>query len=245
MTTRLPTYSVILTTYNRAHLIHRAVESVLSQTYQNFEFLIIDNGCTDYTQEVLKPYLNDCRVKYLKNPNPTSSCDGPRNFGIELARGVSIAFLDDDDIWYPEKLNTVNQVFVEYPEREIVCHQENIRCGKTIIRQSQYVPWEDNFYERLLYKGNCLSPSATVLKKRIFEQVGVFDLRTSFEGAADYDMWLRIAKAKYKFYFIEDALGEFTITGNNKSNTPTCSNILFFRTVAEGDKQLPLYKSLS
>ena len=100
------TFTVIITTFNRENLLPRAIQSVRSQTFSDFELLVIDNGSTDHTKEVVQS-IKDNRIKYVFNTNPSQSCDAPRNLGIQLARGNLISFLDDDDIWYPQKLKKV------------------------------------------------------------------------------------------------------------------------------------------
>ena len=209
-------YSIIMTTYNREHVIGHAIESVLSQTYHDFEFLIIDNGCTDRTFDVVSSF-KDNRIEYIKNPQPSNSCDAPRNLGIQKSKGKYIAFIDDDDAWYPKKLEVVNEAFQKHKEVSVVCHQETIIKNNVVIRKSSYGPWTEDFYERLLYDGNCLSPAAMVIDKKVFDVLGRFDVREDFDAASDYDMWLRIAKKNYRFYFINEILGEFAITGDNKS----------------------------
>ena len=95
-------FTVIITTYNRRDLLPHAIQSVLGQTFTDFELLVIDNGSMDDTKFVVQA-IKDDRIKYVLNPKPTQSCDAPRNLGIEIAQGKFISFLDDDDIWYPRK----------------------------------------------------------------------------------------------------------------------------------------------
>ena len=102
--------SVIIPTYNRAHLIKRSAESVLNQTYTNLELIIVDDGSTDDTEEVVKT-LNDNRVTYIKQPNQ-GAC-AARNNGIDHAKGEFIAFQDSDDVWHEDKL-----------EKQIKCLKE-------------------------------------------------------------------------------------------------------------------------
>ena len=211
-----PIFSVIITTCNRRDLLPYAIQSILDQTFQDFELLIIDNGSTDDTRYVMS-CIKDDRIKYILNPSPTQSCDAPRNLGIELAQGEFISFLDDDDIWYPEKLEKVKKVFDENLDVSAVCHYENKSVHGKIEGMLKYGPWCDYFYEKLLYEGNCLSPSALTIKAELLKKYGGFDLRREIDGAADYELWLRLATQGVKFYFIEESLGECRITGNNLS----------------------------
>ena len=97
-----PLVSVVLTTYNRADLISETIESILSQTFRNFELIVVDDGSTDNTEEVVRSY-NDERVHYIKTDNWGGPAK-PRNIGIKKAKGEYIAFCDDDDLWLPNKL---------------------------------------------------------------------------------------------------------------------------------------------
>jgi glycosyltransferase involved in cell wall biosynthesis len=212
-----PAFTVIIATHNRKGLLRRAVSSVLTQTCKDFELLVVDNGSTDGTRPVVEE-INDGRLRYISNPEPTTSCDAPRNLGIKLAKGRLIAFLDDDDIWYPERLEKVKKAFDENPEVSAVCHNENRSIGGKIDKMFKYGPWGDDIYERLLYDGNCLSSCATTIRAEALRQLNGFNLRKEFNAAADYDLWLRLAARGDKIYFIEEPLGEFTVTGSNWSS---------------------------
>ena len=211
-----PLFTVIITTYNRRDLVPRAIQSVLHQTYGDFELLLIDNGSTDDTRTIVQS-IQDPRIKYILNPNPSHSCDAPRNLGIHLAQGTFISFLDDDDIWYPKKLEKVKEAFDHYPDVDAVCHDENKRTNGHSDGILRYGPWIDSFYEKLLYEGNCLSPSAMTLKTNLLRSLNGFRIKEEYFRAADYDFWLRMAKKGVKIYFLEEILGEFSITGINLS----------------------------
>jgi glycosyltransferase involved in cell wall biosynthesis len=111
-----PLVSVILPTYNRAALVTRAVESVLAQTYPNLELIIIVDGSTDDTLQRLEPYRRHARIVHQAN----AGLGAARNTGISLARGRFIAFLDDDDIWHPEKIRIQIEFFMSHPECSVV-----------------------------------------------------------------------------------------------------------------------------
>lgn len=214
------TFTVILATYNRRDLLPRAIQSVLHQTFNDFELFVIDNGSTDDTRYVVEQ-IKDERVIYMLNSLPTKSCDVPRNLGIRRANGSAICFLDDDDIWYPQKLEKVKEVLDRYPDIGVICHYENQRHNGRIDRVLKYGPWSSHFYESLLYEGNCLSPSALAIKRDILRELGGFDTRAEIELASDYECWLRMAARGIKFHFIEEPLGEFSLTPYNgyKVNT--------------------------
>jgi glycosyltransferase involved in cell wall biosynthesis len=210
------TFTVIITTYNRQHLLPRAIKSVLDQTFPDFELLVIDNGSTDETPSVVRG-IRDDRVRYVRNPRPTGSCDGPRNLGIGMAKGRFVAFLDDDDIWYPERLEKVKRAFDEHPDVSCVCHNEMRNVSGTLDRVLRYGPWTADLYERLIYEGNCLSSCATTIKAEAVRQFNGFDEREEYSEVADYDLWIRMAREGVKVFFIEEPLGEFSLTGKNWS----------------------------
>jgi glycosyltransferase involved in cell wall biosynthesis len=213
----LPLFTVVISTYNRKHVLPRAISSVLVQTFRDFELIIIDNGSTDGTEAVVGA-IKDPRIKYVRNPEPTTSCDGPRNMGIGMAKGEYIAFLDDDDIWYPQRLEKVKDAFERDPDASAVCHNENRSYKGKVDKILEYGPWSDDIYERLLYDGNCLSSCATTVRKGVFDRLGDFDLRKEYAAAADYDFWLRMAGSGAKICFIKEPLGEFGYTGKNWSS---------------------------
>jgi len=122
----MPKISVISPTYNRAHLITRAVHSVLNQTYQDFEYIVVDDASTDNTEEVIKGFKDE-RIKYIKhekNRGPSAA----RNTGIKAAKGEYIGFLDSDDEWLPEQAEKQVSKFLESPDNVGV-----IYCGHVVI----------------------------------------------------------------------------------------------------------------
>lgn len=211
-----PAFTIIMSTYNRMAVLPRAIKSVLNQTFSDFEFLLIDNGSTDDTRFVVDNF-RDPRLRYILNPKPTNSCDGPRNLGIEMAKGELVSFLDDDDIWYPERLEKVKEAFDKNPDASAVCHNEYRRINGRIDTVLKHGPFTIDLYERLLYERNCLSSCATTIKKDLLRQLGGFDLRKEFYATSDYDLWIRMAAKRVKIHFIEEPLGEFTLNGNNWS----------------------------
>lgn len=214
-----PEITAIIGTFNRAGLLPTAINSVLAQTYENFELLVIDNGSTDNTRSVVESYT-DKRVRYLFNDNPSSSCAAPRNLGIKNAQGKYVAFLDDDDIWYPDKLKICLQELSKHPDVALICHAQNIISDGEFIRTNICGPWSKDMHERLMYERNFLGPGSVLIKKEIISKVGGFKTRSDYSGCEDYDLWIRLAKEGYMFHFIELPLAEFRVTGFNESNDP-------------------------
>ena len=210
-----PTVSVIIPTYNRAHLIDRAITSVLNQTYQDLEIIVIDDGSTDNTEEVIRSFP-DKRVNYIKHKK-NKGVSSARNTGIKVAKGKYIAFLDSDDEWLSEKLgkqikvlqNKSPEVGVAYSD--VLYIDEN---GKNMNRKLLNPKKEGYIYEDLL-GGNCVgTPSTLLIKKECFNRVGLFD--DLLNGQGDWDMWIRIAKY-YRFVFTEVPLVKYRLHSNRIS----------------------------
>jgi glycosyltransferase involved in cell wall biosynthesis len=211
-----PVFTVILTTYNRCDVVPEAIASVLRQTFPDYELFVVDNGSTDVTRQVVEQF-RDARLTYVCNPNPTTSCEAPRNLGIQMARGALISFLDDDDIWYPERLREVKAAFEAHPDAQVVCHSENRRTGGKLDGVLHYGPLHESVLDVLLYERICLSPCATTIKAEVLRTLNGFALRADMNRVADYDLWLRMAASGVKIHFLEKPLGEFRMTGGNLS----------------------------
>ena len=184
--TTSPTFSVVIPTYNRAHTLPRAIESVLAQSFKDFELIVVDDGSTDETPKILERYP----IRVIHQPNRGVSA--ARNRGIEAARGHIIALLDSDDEWKPHKLQNHYDFFEVNPDYKI--HQTEeiwIKDGKFLNKKRKHQKKSgDIFYDSLHL---CLiSPSAVAIKKELFEEVGLF--REDFEVCEDYELWLRITR---------------------------------------------------
>lgn len=193
---------MIIPVYNRQNFILTAVDSVLSQTYQNFELIIIDDGSTDRTSEKVKS-VNDPRIRYSyqKNQGPASA----RNKGITLSRSVYTAFLDSDDRWLPEKL--ARQVdFMEKHDQAMICHTEEtwFKNGKILLPKPEHKKNQGNIFLQSL-KLCAVSMSTVMVRTGLFGLTGNFD--PDMTVCEDYDFWLRVS-ARYPVYLIDEALTE-------------------------------------
>lgn len=212
-----PLISVIIPTYNHAHFLCKAIESVLSQLYTNWELLIIDNHSEDNTDEVIASF-SDCRIRTLKTHN-----DGviavSRNMGIIEAKGEWIAFLDSDDTWYNQKLSTVIDLINKYDQYDVISTDEYIVENSTGKRKElKYGPYRKDFYKEMLVNGNKLSTSATVVRSSFMKDRSIlFNVSKSYITVEDYDLWLNLARHGAKFYFIHKFLGEYIIHSSNSS----------------------------
>lgn len=182
----MPSISVIIPTYNRAQLVVRAVDSVLAQTCEDFELIVIDDGSTDDTAAVLEPY-RDRLCLIAQNHAGVSAA---RNHGLSLAKGELIAFLDSDDYWLSEKLAVQSRFFSKNP-KALICQTEEtwFRHGRRVNPGIKHrKPSGEAFYRSLAL---CLiSPSAVMMRRELFEIVGIFD--ESLPACEDYELWLRV-----------------------------------------------------
>ena len=185
-----PAVSVVITTYNKADTVAPAIESVLRQTYADHEILVVDDGSTDNTAEVVGRY--GARVRYLAKKN--GGTGSARNLGIAEARGEYVALLDGDDLWLPRKLELQMAAFEREPE------VLGAQCSAYLVDQHLKVfdvrlcrPEQDTLRDFLLFRNLPAFSSTLVTKRAAFEQVGGFG--TDLVILSDWDMACRLARA--------------------------------------------------
>lgn len=211
----MPYFSVVVPTYNRADKLKRTIQSVLGQTFGDFELLVMDDGSKDHSREVVESFC-DARIRYDWAPNSGGPAT-PRNRGIHAARAEWICFLDADDIWYPEKLEMVARVIETDPEVDAVCHNEVLsvlaKGKKSLLRHGPFV---DDFYRVMLIDGNRVSTSAVAVRREFLKCNSLrFNESRDYVVVEDYDLWLRMAFHGGIFRFIADPLGEYIIEDDN------------------------------
>lgn len=201
-----PLVSVVIPTYNHAHFLGRALQSVLDQTYENWEAIVIDNHSTDNTDAVMQRFA-DPRITYLKIHNK-GVIAASRNLGIRTAKGEWVAFLDSDDWWTSNKLQVCfeainGSVDFVYHDLEIVRGQP-VFFKRKKIRSRQI---KEPALIDLILAGNLIANSSVVVRKRLLDQVGGIDESVEMIAAEDYNIWLRIAKITNSFIFLPRSLG--------------------------------------
>ncbi len=203
--------SIVMPAYNcEKHVVH-AINSVLAQTYQNWELLVLDDGSKDNTQHIIEVFCkNDNRIKALPNEK-NMGVSTTRNRGIEHASGEWIAFLDSDDMWDPEKLQKQFQII----EKESA---EFIFTGASYINE-EGEPYKGTFavpamvtYEKLRNQ-NVISCSSVLIKKKFFDNIKM----EKDEIHEDYAVWLRVLKMGVIAYGVNEPLLIYRISGNSKS----------------------------
>jgi glycosyltransferase involved in cell wall biosynthesis len=211
----MPDVSVIIPAYNAARYLSQAIDSVLAQTYQDLEILVIDDGSTDDTPAVMAPY--GAPVRYVRQAN--GGVSAARNHGIQLGRGRYVAFLDADDTWQAQKL-AVQLLALGQQTRAAVCYSAFTVVDEHLqpltIRRSHR---RASALEDLLLRGNVVGSICTVIAERsLFAQVGGFDPQLS--QCADWDMWVRLA-AQTEFLYVDEPLVTYRQHPTNMSrNAP-------------------------
>jgi len=196
---REPSVSVIIPTFNRGWILKEAIDSVLNQDTSDYELTIVDDGSTDDTPDILGRYGEDIKVIRQSNRGVSAA----RNRGIAAARGEYVAFLDSDDLWLPNKLAAQLAFFHLHPDA-LICQTEEmwIRRGVRVNPRKHHKKPSGMIFEASL--SLCLvSPSAVMIKRVFLDEVGMFD--EGLRVCEDYDLWLRIGY-KYPIYLIDTPL---------------------------------------
>jgi glycosyltransferase involved in cell wall biosynthesis len=191
--------SVIIPTYNRSAFLKEAIDSVLAQTYKNFELIVVDDGSTDNTREILSIYKDKISAIFAVHGGPSSA----RNLGIKSSRGEFIAFLDSDDLWMPKKLEKQIK-FIKHNPGVSICQTEEIwvRNDVRVNPRKKHKKFSGWIFEMCLPL--CIvSPSSVILHRTVFDKVGLFD--ETMPACEDYDLWLRISPF-YQIHLIEENL---------------------------------------
>lgn len=180
-----PLISVIIPTYNRAYILSKAIESVLNQTFKDFELIVVDDGSTDETPYLVSKYP----LIYVRKPHKGVS--HTRNTGVLKAKGEFIAFLDSDDAFVKDKLEKQIKFFEKNPDYKIVQTEEIWYKGERIINPKKiHQKAEGWFFDRAI-KLCVVSISTVLIKKEVFSEVGLFD--EDFPVCEDYEFWLRVS----------------------------------------------------
>ncbi|WP_343636914.1 glycosyltransferase [Fluviicola sp.] len=189
--------SIIIPTYNRAHLIEHTLKSVLDQSCDDFEVIIIDDGSSDNTEEVVRPYLSE-KVRYLRIPN--SERGAARNRGTELAKGAYLNWFDSDDEMRSNHVAQVKELCTKHGNPEVVNLMYQIKdsvSGKITPVQSSYTTGQKQ-RKNFLIEGNYLACNPVIVRRDI-ALANPFIEDRALSASEDYELWLRLL-AKYPFY---------------------------------------------
>lgn len=222
----MPFFSVVISLYNKESFIEDTLKSVLNQTYKGYEIIIVNDGSTDKSEKVVKQFTNSTIKYFCKKNEGVSSA---RNFGIQKSNAPYIAFLDADDLWFPNHLETLYQLIQDFPDAgiyasryQVIYKNERIYIPEFRNIPNNYRGIVADYFGSSLHYGIACSSSVAV-SKDVFNKVGLFDTKVS--AGEDTDMWIRIA-LKYAVvighyitasyvHFIENSLSKTAILNKN------------------------------
>jgi len=212
----MPKISIIIPTYNRAKFIKETIGSVLTQTVEDLEIIVVDDGSIDETQKIIeKLIIKDNRIKYFYQNN-CGKPSIPRNLGFKNSTGEYIAFLDSDDVWFPKKLEKQIELF----EKDKSGKLGFVDCGYVIIDENgseikqnySFHVYRGEVFREFLKDHTIVTPGSILIKRNVLNKVGIFDER--FKCMDDWDMWLRISKY-YNFDFTDEKLFKYRVHKNS------------------------------
>lgn len=218
VTVNNPLVSVVIPAYNQAHYLAQAIDSVLAQSSQDFELIIVDDGSTDHTAGIAKKY--EPALHYLYQHN--QGLAGARNTGIAAAQGEYVALLDSDDAWQPDYLAQMLALASAQPEATVyycgVLYMDE--AGQPLPQAASggqtYPPAE--MYHRML-RANFLVPSTILMKREPIIAAGKFDV--AFRRLQDWELWVRLLRQGHKFAGISKGLVYYRLHGSSLSTDPT------------------------
>jgi glycosyltransferase involved in cell wall biosynthesis len=209
----MPLISVITPVYNGEKTIKETIESVLNQTFQDFELIVINDGSQDATVEIVKQ-VEDSRLKLFSYPNAGQATS--RNRGVSQAVGKYIAFLDADDLWTADKLDAQLQTLQANPQAAVAYSWTNcIDESSQFLRRGSYITAIGDVYAKLLLINFLENGSNPLIRAEALAEVGEFD--ASLTPAEDWDMWLRLA-AHYQFVVVPSPQVLYRVSANSSSS---------------------------
>jgi glycosyltransferase involved in cell wall biosynthesis len=208
----MPIISAIIPVHDGEKTIKNTIDSVLNQTFTDFELIIINDGSQDSTLEVINR-IRDPRLKVFSYPN--SGVSESRNRGLELATGEFISFLDADDLWTPDKLEAQFKALQENPKAAVAYSWSDwIDESSQFLRSGGHITVNGNAYEKLLLRDFIESGSNPLIRRQALDEVGGFE--PSITHAEDWDMWLRLA-ARYEFVAVPLPQILYRVSSNSAS----------------------------
>jgi glycosyltransferase involved in cell wall biosynthesis len=200
-----PRVSVVITAYNYGLFLPEAIESVLGQTFKDFQVVVVDDGSTDNTSEAILPYLSNPCLRYIRKENGGQA--SAKNRGIAESKGEFIAFLDADDVWFRTKLEEQIPLFSD-PNIGVVYSKRVLMDPHGNERPFQHPTLHRGYVLDQMFINNFVCFSSAILRRECFEKVGKFD--ESLPMAIDYDLWLRIAM-HYHFDYVNEPLVKYRL----------------------------------
>lgn len=208
-------FSIVIPLYNKENFIKNTIQSVLDQTFGDFEIIVINDGSTDKSEEKLLDFKDE-RIRYYNKKNEGVSLT--RNLGISLANASFITFLDADDYWYPDFLKVMHEYCILFPKQKVFAAAIEIETSKKIFPAKYSINKEFDFefvnYFKASIKESAILTSSAVFNKKVFDKIGVFDPK--IKSGQDTDLWIRIG-LKYPILFIWKILVRYIHDENSLS----------------------------
>jgi len=218
-----PLVSIVMPAYNAEIYLEQSIRSVLDQTYQNWELIIVNDGSKDKTKDIAETYVQkDKRILAINQEN--KRLGGARNTAIKAARGEWIAFLDSDDLWEPQKLELQISTSYTYPEVSVIYTDGYIFYNDNLNNLTPYPTKAGLFKAEQMYKmeyqANYIPVLSVIAKSSLINKIGLQEVRTYFHGCEDWDYWLRMARAGATFLGIKEKLfyyrrHDYNMSSNN------------------------------
>ncbi|WP_299442345.1 glycosyltransferase family 2 protein [uncultured Aquimarina sp.] len=222
----MPFFSIIIPLYNKENSIAKTLQSVFDQSYTDYEIVIINDGSTDQSEEIVNRYQDE-RIQYLITKN--NGVSKARNLGIEKASGELIAFLDADDYWYPNHLEVLFRLFQKFPKAGLftTSYEKRFNAKSTFLANFKNIDINsntliivDDFFESSTIDAIAWT-SAVAIPKNILNTIGVFDTDITHGAGEDTDLWIRIA-LRYEVALATYVTATYNLNANNRiSNTDT------------------------
>lgn len=232
-TSSLPQVSVVIPVYNREKFLKRAIDSVLAQTFDDFEIIVVDDGSTDGTPELLQCYKDQIITIRQENAGAAAA----RNAGIAAARGEFLAFLDSDDEWRADKLFAQIEYCKTHPHFALVYTDmvevvDDVQVHESYLRSGAYRRvGEGNLYRSLLEENFIFTPTV-LLRRKVAIELGGFD--TDLKICEDRDLWLRVAQV-YPIGFLDRPL---TVRYRHGGNLTSDQELYLLSHISMFEKQL-------
>ncbi len=230
--------TIIVPSYNSAHLISTTLDSIIQSTYQSYEVLIIDDESTDNTKVIVEPYLRDKRFNYIYQDN--KGLAGARNTGIEHAKGQYLVFLDSDDVILPDKLQAQSEYLNTHPEIDLVYSNSQwfVEDDLNNTLPVKFPVYEGDVLPFLLY-GNFIHVNSVMVRASKVKQLGGFD--ENFRELEDWDLWMRLAIQKSQFAHTPGILSKVRIRKGSMTSNQLLMNQAMVRVL---EKNIPELISL-
>ena len=212
-----PRVAVVIPTYNQADYLRECITSVIGQSIADWQMIVVNNFSDDHTQSVVAEF-DDSRIR-LENFQNNGVIAASRNLGAAATQAPWVAFLDSDDTWHPAKLARCLEAATG--ETDVVGHGLRMMRDGEMRRLLPSGPSARASFRRMLFDGGCLTPSASLIRREMFERVGGFCEAPEMRTAEDYDLWLRLAFANARFAFLDDFLTDYRLHDTNASSSIT------------------------